>query len=115
MKVYRGKRGTRERIVTVDGEPLDPRLDIKTLSSSGFEWGYDGGGPGQLALAILADHFGDDGMALARFTSFRGDVIASLDHEEWSLTSEKIDAALQGVVEVPMTLSELMDKVRWKG
>ena len=43
--------------VTVDGRPLDPRLDLRVLSASGFEWGYDGGGPGQLALAILADQF----------------------------------------------------------
>lgn len=114
-KVYRGKRGTSGCAVTVDGEPLDPRTDIKTLSSSGFEWGYEGGGPGQLALAVLADHFGDDSKALALFASFRGNVIATLDNEEWVLTSDRIEAALQGVVEVPMTLAELMDKVRWKG
>jgi hypothetical protein len=114
-KVYRGKREAGGCTVTVDGEPLDPRLDIKTLSSSGFEWGYEGGGPGQLALAILADHFGDGGKALALFASFRGNVIANLGSEQWILTSDKIESALQGVVEVPMTLAELMDKVRGRG
>ena len=41
--------------VTVDMEPLDPRLDLANHSPTGFEWGYGGSGPAQLALALLAD------------------------------------------------------------
>ncbi|RTL26956.1 MAG: hypothetical protein EKK55_07055 [Rhodocyclaceae bacterium] len=42
--------------VTVDGAPLPPRLDILNRSPDGFNWGYGGAGPTQLAVAILADH-----------------------------------------------------------
>jgi hypothetical protein len=37
---------------------LDPRLDLWNHSPSGFEYGYGGSGPAQLALAILANHLG---------------------------------------------------------
>ena len=67
MKTYRGIRfdgkisvsifeGKRHKFV----RELTPALShgIRNHSSSGFEWGYGGSGPAQLALAILADHFG---------------------------------------------------------
>lgn len=38
--------------------PLDPKLKLVNHSPTGFSWGYGGSGPAQLALAILADHFG---------------------------------------------------------
>jgi uncharacterized protein DUF6166 len=34
---------------------LDPRYDLRNHSPDGFQWGYAGSGPAQLALAILAD------------------------------------------------------------
>ncbi|HEY0838290.1 MAG TPA: DUF6166 domain-containing protein [Azospirillum sp.] len=40
--------------------PLDPRLDIRNHSPTGFRWGYAGSGPAQLALALCADALGDD-------------------------------------------------------
>lgn len=35
--------------------PLPPRNDLYNHSPDGFAWGYGGSGPGQLALAMLAD------------------------------------------------------------
>lgn len=40
------------------GRTLRPRLDVCNHSPTGFEWGYAGSGPSQLALAVLADYFG---------------------------------------------------------
>ena len=34
---------------------LDPRYDLQNHSPDGFAWGYEGSGPAQAALAILAD------------------------------------------------------------
>jgi len=31
--------------VTVDGRPLDPRLDLFNHAPTGFAWGYLGSGP----------------------------------------------------------------------
>ena len=45
------------RSVTVDGVPLPPRHDLANHSPEGFEYGYAGSCPSQLALGILAHHF----------------------------------------------------------
>ena len=94
MKVYEGGRSLDGAVVTVDGRPLNPRFDLKRFSAMGFEWTYEGDGPRQLALALLADHFGDDQKALALTENFMREVVSVLDNA-WSLTSEEIDAALR--------------------
>ena len=93
MKLYEGGRGLDGAVVTVDGAPLNPRFDLKTFSPMGFEWTYEGDGPRQLALALLADHLGDDRKAMDLTERFMRDVVSVLDNA-WSLTSEEIDAAL---------------------
>jgi hypothetical protein len=84
-------------MVSVDGQPLDPRLDLREHSPTGLEWGYPGSGPAQLALALLAEHFrgqpdGDD-RALAVYQLFKWHLVSRLP-AEWTLTSDDIDAAL---------------------
>lgn len=53
---YVGRRSDEGVEVTVDGKPLDPRFDLMRHSPDGFEYGYGGSGPAQLALALLAHH-----------------------------------------------------------
>ena len=93
MKIYEGGRSLDGAVVTVDGQPLDPRFDIRRFSPAGFEWTYEGDGPRQLALAILADHLGDPAKALALSESFMRTVVAELDNA-WSLTEAEVAAAL---------------------
>jgi len=93
MKIYEGGRSLDGAVVTVDGKPLDPRYDIRRFSSTGFEWTYEGDGPRQLALALLADHLGDPQRALALTERFMREVVADLDNA-WRLTSDEIAAAL---------------------
>ena len=93
MKTYVGGRSLAGAEVTVDGAPLDPRYDLKRLSPTGFEWTYEGHGPAQLALALLADHLGDDARAFALYQPFMRAVVAELDNS-WELTSADIDTAL---------------------
>ena len=59
MKHYLGDRTIDGVKVTVDGGPLDPRLQVREFTRNGFEWSYEGPEPRQLALALLADHLGD--------------------------------------------------------
>jgi hypothetical protein len=82
--------------VTVDGKALPPRYDLKNLSPTGFEWTYEGAGPAQLALALLADHLGNDAEALRLHEAFMREVIAFLDNS-WELTSSDMDEALQRI------------------
>ena len=96
MKRYEGGRSLAGAQVTVDGQRLDPRFDLKRLSPTGFEWTYEGNGPAQLALALLADHLGNDAKALQLYRSFMRAVVAELDNS-WELTSSEIDAALRGI------------------
>ncbi len=96
MKVYEGGRSLDGVVVTVDGKKLAPRFDLKKLSPAGFEWTYEGAGPAQLALALLADHLGDDQQALALHEPFMRAVVADLDNA-WRLTSADIDQALAGL------------------
>ncbi len=93
MRTYEGSRSLAGAVVTVDGKPLDPRFDLKTYSKAGFEWTYEGAGPLQLALALLADHLGDPKTAMARHEAFMRDTVAVLDNA-WTLTSAEIDEAL---------------------
>jgi len=50
---HRGAMGT--LFVTVNGEPLTPEASLRVVNHSptGFECGYAGSGPAQLALALL--------------------------------------------------------------
>ena len=111
MSTYIGTRRGEVTSVTVDGAPLAPRLDLRALSEDGFEWGYVGSGPYQLALAILAHELGE-ARALGNYRSFCEVSIASLKQNHWVLEGDQIEMSLQGVVEVDMTLEQLLNKVR---
>jgi hypothetical protein len=95
MKRYEGRREGYAAIVTVDGRRLNPRRDLWNHSPTGFEWGYAGSGPAQLALGILADHCRNDEEALNFYQRFKWVVVAELPYRGWTLTSDGIDAVLQ--------------------
>lgn len=90
MQIYKGQREGSAVFVTVVGIPLNPRLDLWDYSPNGFEWGYDGRGPAQLALALLADCLGDDMKALRFHQDFKRIVLVPLDYDHWTLTDEDI-------------------------
>ena len=93
MKHYVGERTDRGCEVDVidaaapgGGHALDPRLDLRNHSPSGFEWHYNGSGPAQLALALLADALGDDERAQASYQDFKFRVVARLPDHGWELS-----------------------------
>jgi hypothetical protein len=97
MKTYEGKREGYAVLVTVNGRPLNPRLDLWNHSPTGFEWGYGGSGPAQLALALLADHLSDNRQALDIYQRFKWAVVAELPKKRWMLTSDEIDRWLERI------------------
>jgi hypothetical protein len=112
MKIYEGKRVADTTIVTVDGAPLQPHTELRDFHADGFEWGYEGSGPCQLAFALLVEHMGAQG-ALENYRKFLRDVIAEIEGDEWQLTTDNVaDRLRQEIVEVPMDLETLMKKVR---
>jgi hypothetical protein len=102
VKRYEGRRQGYAVIVTVDGRPLNPRLDLYNHSPTGFEWGYCGSGPAQLALALLADHLADDEEALNLYQRFKWSVVVELPRRRWTLTSREIDVVLHNLREAEL-------------
>lgn len=94
MKTYTGSRtifGANK--VLVDGTPLEERLDLKGITDRGFDWAHEGAAPAQLALALLADHLGDDAAALRLHEAFMRGVVAYFA-DDWEMTGADIDAYL---------------------
>jgi len=74
----KGNANTRD--IWLDGKLLDPTPSqvIRNHSPDGFNWGYGGSGPAQLALAIILEITGKpDG-----YQQFKWDLIAGLPQGE---------------------------------
>lgn len=69
---------------------LDPVSRIRNHSPTGFEWGYSGSGPAQLALALLFYALRDEGAAEAAHQEFKSEVVARLDWRCWTMTVDQI-------------------------
>jgi hypothetical protein len=98
--------------------PLKPRNDLFNHSPDGFAWGYEGSGPAQLALALLAHHLekAPDDVVPARLAAgvdaeekvttdelaaklhqrFKAAVVAGFKYDEgWELRSDDISRKLR--------------------
>ena len=98
-------------VIAGNGErkPLNPRQELRNHSPTGFEWGYGGSGPAQLALAILAEHLGNDDAALNLYQDFKWACIAQICGANWSLSSEEIDNCLARLSEQQEDTQPLAD------
>lgn len=73
-----------------------PLRHISRHSPDGFQWGYGGSGPSDLALAIMTDYFSRQGVvksleeANGCYQDFKWDFIAKLAEDGWSITDEQI-------------------------
>ena len=65
-------------------DDLPWRLDLRNHSPSGFEWGYMGSGPAQLALAICAYALGDE-RAESAYQDVKDQIVAGLPRQEWMI------------------------------
>ena len=94
----------------VDGTPVvlnltaheclapDRSLDLVRHSPAGFDWGYTGSGPAQLACALLLDYYNDESVAHQHYIQFRNAVVSQLvctgPADCWHLTGDDIETAL---------------------
>ncbi|WP_008524593.1 DUF6166 domain-containing protein [Halorhabdus tiamatea] len=94
----------------VDGTPVvlnltaherlspDRSLSLVRHSPVGFDWGYVGSGPAQLACALLLDYTDNETVAQQHYIQFRDAVVSQLvcdgPADCWHLTGEDIEAAL---------------------
>lgn len=81
-----------------DGELTElspvPSQKLYNHSPDGFQWGYGGSGPAQLALAILLDVTGDPETTSRYSQDFKCDFVAKWG-ENWEVTSDVILAWIE--------------------
>lgn len=76
---------------------LPARQDLRNHSPDGFEWGYGGSGPAQLALALVADCWGEE-YAVPKIYQRVKLIIAKLPRDGWKLTNDEVDAVIAAAV-----------------
>lgn len=90
---YRGyrTRSVGSLPVSKDGKMLDPKPSqrIWNHSPDGFNWGYGGSGPAQLALALLMDAIGDVEQAAIYHQDFKREFVATWG-DTWQITDREI-------------------------
>jgi hypothetical protein len=103
--IFRGERTPLEEqnkvIFSIDGGQtwanLPLFLDEVNHSPTGFEWGYWGSGPAQLAYAVLRIHCtlarGDPAEDTPRhnYQTFKQDFIGSIRKDFWEIDSRQIE------------------------
>ena len=89
MATFYGKRTDGNCTVWLDAEPLPLRLEVWNHSPTGFEWGYCGSGPAQLALAMLLI-VADTDTAVQFHQEFKEKVVSFMPHDGWSTTVESV-------------------------
>lgn len=100
MRIYTAKRGDTSSEggaqVYVDGTllALEPSLEVRSHSPTGFEWGYAGSGPSQLALAILLDLF-PKSVAQRYYQAFKYKFLVPAPQEGFVITSLEIESWLK--------------------
>jgi len=78
-------------------------LDLVNHSPTGFEWGYTGSGPAQLACELLLDYYDDTQVVREYYIMFRNHVISQLECDGhaacWHLSGREIDAAMATITD----------------
>lgn len=118
MKTYRGSRQRDGRlwkavVKVLEGDSWRPLHHVCVHSPDGFEWGYGGSGPADLALSIVCDHlspdfqidpsdfnlFGNNEIATrawALHQKFKFRVVAGFD-VEWQLPESEVARIIAGL------------------
>ena len=98
VRVIRGERIDRQAMVTLDGEPLDMRLNVRRHDGSEPAWGYYGSGPAQLALATMLAAGAGEETAERHHQTFKHCCIARIRHTCWTLDLRDVRAWLESAV-----------------
>jgi Family of unknown function (DUF6166) len=105
MKMYVGrrtKRGYKEVfIIGHDGDSRKLPLyrNLVNHSPDGFEWGFGGAGPAQLAFALCYNAIGDIEIARTVYQEFKRRHIATLrPRGDWRMSEQTVMLAIAAIV-----------------
>ncbi|NOQ29951.1 MAG: XRE family transcriptional regulator [Helicobacteraceae bacterium] len=112
--VFSGKKTLLgNRLVQMNDQDLDPRHDLFNHARDGYDWGYIGAGPLQLAFAILVKMTNPQ-FATKYRAQFNKEVVAKLDQKNWTLDAhalqEWIDNKEKHELEVTPTINSTKGK-----
>ena len=99
MKMYRGERAPNGtvRVFVDEGDQRRSLGPARRYPSSGFDYGYDGSGPAELARSILADVLGRPPKWWL-YRAVLGQFIEPLDQAEpWAISEAEVSAWLAAV------------------
>lgn len=95
-KVYRGRRLPGDTVVTVETNDDSYELPHHVHHSpDGFEWGYGGSGPAELAKDILWDFLGEQ-PSPQLYQQFKWDLIAPVQSDTLVIRDTDVSAWLEG-------------------
>lgn len=80
------------KVIRFNSKPISPDKSLKIINHSpdGFNWGYGGSGPAQLALAILLELTDDKEFAKKYYQKFKNDIISKLPKKDFKLYVREI-------------------------
>lgn len=81
-------------MVYLNDKPLPLRYDVRNHSPTGFEWGYAGSGPSQLALAMLLA-VTDHAEACREYQNFKRACVEHIAFTDWALPVADVTAWLE--------------------
>jgi len=108
-KIWRDPQNGVVGAVIENGKNLNPLTHVVMHSPTGFEYGYGGSGPSDLALSILVDYFGESKLwkktmvhdfptvskkeleassSVKHYQEFKQDFIQNRGRNEWFVISE---------------------------
>jgi len=95
-KLYAGRSVKGRREVTVRDFETSVPLRCLDFCTPTFAWGYHGGAPEELAIAILHDHLGCSSTVVERrvlllYRAFAHEVVAKFSHSgSWTLSGDLV-------------------------
>ncbi len=77
-------------VTVIDGDRMRPLTHLERHSPDGFEWGYHGSGPADLARSIVGDVMGDRNPPPGQYQRVKSQLVARVPREGGEITEAEV-------------------------